>query len=522
MWAIVVGAAVALYSANQQRAQSNKAARKERRRLNKLNASDRLLDASRLRTAGIKEEQRRADATRELDTRTAGAKATYATNSRDANTFFASQESLRRQDTNRAQKQRQTNFENVVVAQDNNTRANYAAIQSQGDNIRRNQATNTTNLVGRNNQRMQSAADIRNQVVGSNEAQSEFAQDQLEFSVEQYDRWGELFGDAQDNLRNYFKTLTADSLATENISIFQKRFQTLEVDLSRRFAAQNVSGGAQAELASARGVSGAETRARIRSQANKDYYDMQQNYINNGRTNPNVSAVNSAMRNVSTVEQANSNRLIEADSNIAQIRDQNNVARQQLVRFNQAETQGQETLLANESARARLERMSGNERNFADYADREERLSSANAAERDRYMQVEWQLRNSRANTINGFATDTANLNANSAINQANLEANSQANQDRINQRDREAQLNYARQTAAAEAQQTAANTQALVNLGTSAIGAYGESQSTSSFDTDPGGWDYDSSASRRRRRIATTSRSRQRNRSRGRKRVAD
>lgn len=110
------------------------------------------------------------------------------------------------------------------------------------------------------------------------------ASDELAFNQQRYDDWMSVYGPIQDNLADYYDTLTPEYYATMGLEEFEKeRSQALEqlnTNLAQRGIAANSGIGLQ--LRTNMDTAAAETRADIRRRAENETIQQKQNFLQIG------------------------------------------------------------------------------------------------------------------------------------------------------------------------------------------------------------------------------------------------
>lgn len=115
------------------------------------------------------------------------------------------------------------------------------------------------------------------------ELQHEASMEQLDFQKQQYDRWESIFGPIQDNLSNYYKTLSSDSIASAGLQQINTQFaqsrQNLDTALAKRgITNSGATAAALTQLESSRMLGSAEVRANAPMVAAQQ----QQGFLNSG------------------------------------------------------------------------------------------------------------------------------------------------------------------------------------------------------------------------------------------------
>lgn len=106
-----------------------------------------------------------------------------------------------------------------------------------------------------------SASKAANKAASAEEAQ-------LAFAMEQYDDWQNVFGPIQDNLSNYYQSLTPDYYEAAGLEAFQKERDAQLTQLRETLAQRGLAtSGVSAALERSTAIDTAQTRANIRREA---------------------------------------------------------------------------------------------------------------------------------------------------------------------------------------------------------------------------------------------------------------
>ena len=99
-------------------------------------------------------------------------------------------------------------------------------------------------------------------------AAEDAAAQQVAFERERYDDWKDTYGTVEDNLSEYFSTLTPDFYAAQGLENFQKEQTTALERVRENYAQRGISDSGLAAATEADfAISGAESRAKIRAEA---------------------------------------------------------------------------------------------------------------------------------------------------------------------------------------------------------------------------------------------------------------
>jgi len=117
------------------------------------------------------------------------------------------------------------------------------------------------------------ARDIANRNSGLANKQADrsygLTKDQLEFQKSQYDDWKNIYGPLQEDLGTYFKNLTGDKLATQQIEAIQRESQQAQTNIDQQLAQRGLDqSGLQAEAIMRNQLTSSTAKANAR--ANSD------------------------------------------------------------------------------------------------------------------------------------------------------------------------------------------------------------------------------------------------------------
>jgi hypothetical protein len=97
--------------------------------------------------------------------------------------------------------------------------------------------------------------------------QLELMEEQLKFAQQQYADWTRVFGPVQDNLSEFYTSLTPDYFAAQGLEAYQKEFQRQEQELNDFFTANEIDSGVQVDVLSKGNFQAARDKAKIRTEA---------------------------------------------------------------------------------------------------------------------------------------------------------------------------------------------------------------------------------------------------------------
>lgn len=106
------------------------------------------------------------------------------------------------------------------------------------------------------------------QAARSQEAANEASMAQLEFQREQYDDWQNIFGDIQENLSEFYRTLSSDFIEAQGIEQFEKERSRALTQIRENFAQRGIGdSGLATQAETDLALMSAEQRAQIRANA---------------------------------------------------------------------------------------------------------------------------------------------------------------------------------------------------------------------------------------------------------------
>lgn len=102
----------------------------------------------------------------------------------------------------------------------------------------------------------------------ASERADDAAKKQLAFEQQRYDDWNATYGPIQDNLANYYSTLTPEYFETQNLEAYQQEHQDAVERIREDFAQRGISdSGLAADFEKEAEFERAQTRATIRAAA---------------------------------------------------------------------------------------------------------------------------------------------------------------------------------------------------------------------------------------------------------------
>ena len=119
----------------------------------------------------------------------------------------------------------------------------------------------------------------------SAQLQYQASTEQLDFQKQQYDRWESIFGPVQENLSNYYKNLSSDSIASQGLQNIHSQYtqsrQNLDTALAKRgITNSGATAASLTQLESSRMLGAAE----VRTNAPMVAAQQQLNFVNSGQS----------------------------------------------------------------------------------------------------------------------------------------------------------------------------------------------------------------------------------------------
>lgn len=143
----------------------------------------------------------------------------------------------------------------------------------------------------------------------SSQAASKSASNELEFNQKQYDDWQSVYGPVQDNLSDYYSTLSPDYYATMGLEAFEKERTQAQEQLTTNLAQRgiNPSSGLAMQLETNLDTQAAEKRADIRRAAPAMVAQDQQNFLSIGMGRNPAAGVAGTLANQTAYNQNQAN-----------------------------------------------------------------------------------------------------------------------------------------------------------------------------------------------------------------------
>ena len=136
------------------------------------------------------------------------------------------------------------------------------------------------------------------------------AQDaQLSFDMERYDDWQNIFGGLQENLSNYYNSISPDYYVAAGLEAFEKEREAQMGKLNETLAQRGLSNsGLAATVATENAISSAEARASIRREAPRQAREDQSRFLQIGMGQNPGSSISSTLGNIATNAQTQANQ----------------------------------------------------------------------------------------------------------------------------------------------------------------------------------------------------------------------
>jgi len=94
--------------------------------------------------------------------------------------------------------------------------------------------------------------------------------DEIAFQRQQYNDWKNIYGDLQEDLGTYFKNLTGNKIAAEQVSSIQRESQAAQTQIDQALAQRGISGGGlEAQALQQNMLSSAMQKANVRASADQ-------------------------------------------------------------------------------------------------------------------------------------------------------------------------------------------------------------------------------------------------------------
>ena len=140
------------------------------------------------------------------------------------------------------------------------------------------------------------------------------AQDaQLNFDMERYDDWQNIFGGVQENLSNYYNSISPDYYVAAGLEAFEKEREAQMGKLNETLAQRGLSNsGLAATVATEDAISSAEARASIRREAPRQAREDQSRFLQIGMGQNPGSSVSSTLGSIAANDQTQANQASQA------------------------------------------------------------------------------------------------------------------------------------------------------------------------------------------------------------------
>ena len=136
---------------------------------------------------------------------------------------------------------------------------------------------------------------------------------QLSFDMERYDDWQNIFGGVQENLSNYYNSISPDYYVAAGLEAFEKEREAQMGKLNETLAQRGLSNsGLAATVATEDAISSAEARASIRREAPRQAREDQSRFLQIGMGQNPGSSVSSTLGNIAANAQTQANQASKA------------------------------------------------------------------------------------------------------------------------------------------------------------------------------------------------------------------
>ena len=136
---------------------------------------------------------------------------------------------------------------------------------------------------------------------------------QLNFDLERYDDWQNIFGGVQENLSSYYNSISPDYYVAAGLEAFEKEREAQMGKLNETLAQRGLSNsGLAATVATEDAISSAEARASIRREAPRQAREDQSRFLQIGMGQNPGSSVSSTLGNIAANAQTQANQASKA------------------------------------------------------------------------------------------------------------------------------------------------------------------------------------------------------------------
>jgi hypothetical protein len=120
------------------------------------------------------------------------------------------------------------------------------------------------------------------EAAGAQNKSTKVAKKQLKFEMQQFDRWESIYGGLEENLGDFYGSLTPEFMTTQGLQQQQQTYQESLTQIREQFAQTGVTSGAQADIEARGALDNARTKATIRAEAPFKVAEQQQSFLNMG------------------------------------------------------------------------------------------------------------------------------------------------------------------------------------------------------------------------------------------------
>jgi len=132
------------------------------------------------------------------------------------------------------------------------------------------------------------------------------AANELAFNQQRYDDWKEVYGPIQDNLAQYYGSITPDMYEVQGLEAFNKELEFEQTKLNESLAQRGITdSGVAAQLEAQQSLGAAQTRAQIRMQAPALAAEEQSRFLQIGLGQNPANSVANTLSNQSMMSRQN-------------------------------------------------------------------------------------------------------------------------------------------------------------------------------------------------------------------------
>lgn len=132
---------------------------------------------------------------------------------------------------------------------------------------------------------------------------------ELAFNQQRYDDWKEVYGPIQDNLANYYSSITPDMYEVQGLEAFNKEFEIQQQRLDETLAQRGIAdSGIAAQLDLQQELGAAESRAKIRMSSPALAAEEQSRFLQIGLGQNPANSVAATLGNQAVLKAQNANQ----------------------------------------------------------------------------------------------------------------------------------------------------------------------------------------------------------------------